>query len=65
MAAVQLKQRLLSVYIEIMLKQSESTETLFTDSDRINGDTRSKKQSTTESVYSRTKYSDFDDDDDR
>lgn len=49
--------------VKTMLNHSESTESLFTDSDRINGETRNKKISTTESVHSRSKYSEINDDD--
>lgn len=49
--------------VKTMLNHTESTESLFTDSDRINGETRNKKISTTESVNSRTKYSEINDDD--
>lgn len=41
-------------------------EVIFTDSGKqINGDVKAKKHSVTESVHSKTKFSDIDDEDDR
>lgn len=54
--------REITTSMKTMLYHSESKEMLLTDSDRT-GETRHKKISTTESVYSRTKYSEIGDDD--